>query len=171
MEPTPDADQQREALKNLQRMTQSLIDCKANLLQKTESLEHKQHLLEEVISERQRLTKEKRMLLDMIQNVQRDLEATTEAEASLLKERDDLQQTVDRVRNQEYEPLHDRVNQLRTSHGLQKVPHVQQEVDAQMARILEERRTNWQQQGTSPAVSSSNHSSGTRSRRRGGGRG
>lgn len=67
--------------------------------------------------------------------------------------------------------LIDRVNQLRTSHGLQKVPHVQQEVDAQMARILEERRTNWQQQGTSPAVSSSNHSSGTRSRRRGGGRG
>ena len=58
-------------------MTQSLIDCKANLLQKTESLEHKQHLLEEVISERQRLTKEKRMLLDMIQNVQRDLEAAS----------------------------------------------------------------------------------------------
>lgn len=60
------------------RLTQSLIDCKANLLQKTESLEHKQHLLEEVISERQRLTKEKRMLLDMIQNVQRDLEAASD---------------------------------------------------------------------------------------------
>lgn len=63
------------------------------------------------------------------------------------------------------------MNQLRTSHGLQKVPHVQQEVDAQMARILEERRANWQQQGASPAVSGSNNTSGTRSRRRGGGRG
>ncbi|KAI9323623.1 hypothetical protein BX666DRAFT_1888688 [Dichotomocladium elegans] len=181
-----DVEQQRQSLKAIQQMTQSLIDCKASLLQKTETLEYKQRLLEDIVAERQRLNKERRILLDMMQNVQRDLESITEAETSLRKENGALQQSVTRLRNEEYEPLHgqcclvnnvivhkspppsshaycsagrlDRVNQLRTTNGLTRIPHVQQEVDAQMARILEERRQNWQHDGGG-SPSGTNHTS------------
>ncbi|KAI8143643.1 hypothetical protein BJV82DRAFT_713311 [Fennellomyces sp. T-0311] len=157
---------QQQSLKAIRDSTQSLLNCKANLIQKIESLDHKEKLLDEIVSERQRLTKEKRMLLEMIQSVQRDIEAVTEAEASLGKERDELKQSVDRIKIQEYEPLHDQVNGLRTRSGLQKLPHVQQEIEAQQARALEERREKWQQASPSPSLRNDASSSSNRSRSR-----
>ncbi|KAI9488470.1 hypothetical protein BDB00DRAFT_39201 [Zychaea mexicana] len=146
---------QQQSLKALRDSTQSLLDCKANLVQKIESLDHKEKLLDEIVSERQRLTKEKRKLLEMIQSVQRDIEAVAEAESSLGKERDELKNSVERIQSQEYDPLHDQVNELRGRSGLQKLPHVQQELEAQMARALQERRENWQHASPSPAPSPS----------------
>ncbi|KAI9253813.1 hypothetical protein BDA99DRAFT_164057 [Phascolomyces articulosus] len=164
-----DIEDQQRSLKAIRDSTQSLLNCKASLVQNIESLDHKEKLLEEVIAERQRLTKEKRMLLEMIQGVQRDIEAVTEAEVSLGKERDELRKSVDKLRNQEYDPLHDQVNELRSQSGLQKLPHVQQELEAQMARTLEKRRENWQQASPSPVQptrsNSSSISSANRSRR------
>lgn len=88
------------------QMTQSLVDCKSDLLSKTEALEHKQQLLEEIKAECQRLKKEKRTLLEMIQSVQRDIDAVSEAELLLGRERDELQCNVNRIQTEQYDPLH-----------------------------------------------------------------
>ncbi|KAG2223279.1 hypothetical protein INT45_007005 [Circinella minor] len=157
---------QQQSLKAIRDSTQSLLNCKANLIQNIESLDHKEKILDEIVSERQRLTKEKRMLFEMIQSVQRDIEAITEAERSLGKERDELKKSVDRIRNLDYDPLHDKVNELRSRIGLEKLPHVQQELEAQMARALEKRRENWQQASPSPSQPITSSPSTNRSRRR-----
>ncbi|KAI9009956.1 hypothetical protein CLU79DRAFT_774711 [Phycomyces nitens] len=130
-------EQQQEqlgTLKSLRQKTQLLVDCKASLTQHTEALDTKQGLLEEATSERQRLQKEKKVLLEMIHSVQRDMEAVAEIEKSLGRERDNLKQTVQRIRDQEYEPLHEQVNELRLKNGLQRLPSVEQEMEAQMAK-------------------------------------
>ncbi|KAI7849212.1 hypothetical protein BDC45DRAFT_521076 [Circinella umbellata] len=161
-----DIESQQQSLKAIRDSTQSLLNCKANLIQNIESLDHKEKILDEIVSERQRLTKEKRMLFEMIQSVQRDIEAITEAETSLGKERDELKKSVDRIRNLDYDPLHDKVNELRSRIGLEKLPHVQQELEAQMARALEKRRENWQQASPSPSRPITSSPSTNRSRRR-----
>ncbi|KAI8393942.1 uncharacterized protein BYT42DRAFT_609704 [Radiomyces spectabilis] len=145
--------EQLVVLKSLKQKTQELVDFKATLLQKTELLDHKQNLLEEIVAERQRLQKERKVLLDMLQAVQRDVDTVKEAEQSLGRERDELQLTVNKIRNEQYETLHgtddkyaafrklvvtlddlDEVNELRLRCGLPKIPHIQQELEAHMAR-------------------------------------
>ncbi|KAL0074004.1 hypothetical protein F4703DRAFT_1893531 [Phycomyces blakesleeanus] len=153
--PIEQQQEQLGTLKSLRQKTQLLVDCKASLTQHTEALDIKQGLLEEATSERQRLQKEKKVLLEMIHSVQRDMEAVTEIEKSLGKERDNLKQTVQRIRDQEYEPLHEQVNVLRAENGLQKLPSVEQEIEAQMAKHLEDRREKWQQ---TPPVEPTNRS-------------
>ncbi|KAL1930412.1 hypothetical protein VTP01DRAFT_10574 [Rhizomucor pusillus] len=161
-------EQQIDTLKNIKQMTQSLVDCKSDLLSKTEALEHKQQLLEEIKAECQRLKKEKRTLLEMIQSVQRDIDAVSEAELLLGRERDELQRNVNRIQTEQYDPLHERVNELRMQHGLQKIPHIRKELEDRMAKMLEERRTNWQQSNNLPAspTPTSEPSSSLSSRRR-----
>ncbi|KAL0087805.1 hypothetical protein J3Q64DRAFT_1734627 [Phycomyces blakesleeanus] len=127
--PIEQQQEQLGTLKSLRQKTQLLVDCKASLTQHTEALDIKQGLLEEATSERQRLQKEKKVLLEMIHSVQRDMEATVQQ----------------RIRDQEYEPLHEQVNVLRAENGLQKLPSVEQEIEAQMAKHLEDRREKWQQ--------------------------
>lgn len=55
--------------------TQSLVDCKATLMSKTEVLDSKKSLLQETNSERQRLQREKKLLREMLQNINQDLES------------------------------------------------------------------------------------------------
>ncbi|KAI8329424.1 hypothetical protein BC941DRAFT_443119 [Chlamydoabsidia padenii] len=136
--------QQMESLKQLQEQTQTLMNCKAMLLQTTETLETKTNVLDELTAERHRLLTEKRLLLDMIQGVQRDIETITDMEGALGRECEALQKNVHRIRNEDYEPLHDTVNKARTAKGLTKLPHAQQDMEAAMARKLKERRENWQ---------------------------
>ncbi|KAI7871856.1 hypothetical protein BDF14DRAFT_1878201 [Spinellus fusiger] len=140
---------QLDTLASLRKKTQFLVDSKANLSLQTEALNIKQGLLEEATSQRQRLQKEKKVLLEMIQSVQRDIETVVKMEEVLVKERDELKQTVTRIRDQEYEPLHEQVNELRARNGLQRLPSVEQEIEAQMAKQLENRRKEWQESPTS----------------------
>ncbi|KAI8090012.1 uncharacterized protein BX664DRAFT_146972 [Halteromyces radiatus] len=125
--------------------TQQLVDCKASLLQTNELLESKTNMLEELTAQRHKRLKEKRLLLTMIQEVQRDIESITELEDSLGRECADLQKNAQRLRDEEYEPLHEKVNKMRQDKGLNRIPHMQQDIEAQMARKLKERRENWQQ--------------------------
>jgi len=46
----------------------------------SETLEVKQNLLDEMTAERRRLVKEKRMMMDMIQAIQRDIETVGQPE-------------------------------------------------------------------------------------------
>ncbi|KAI8881472.1 hypothetical protein K501DRAFT_188987, partial [Backusella circina FSU 941] len=125
--------------------TQALVDCKASILSKSEVLEYKRNLYEETISEKQRLLKEKRALLDMLQNVQNDLEQLVDIEKTLAKENEQLEKQVLHLKTEQYDPLHDHVNEIRVQNGMSKLAHIQQESDAQLARALEERRIKWQQ--------------------------
>ncbi|KAI8576886.1 hypothetical protein K450DRAFT_254761 [Umbelopsis ramanniana AG] len=122
-----------QSLKGLRRQTQSLFDLKSQILVTNETLEVKQNLLEEMTSERRRLVKEKRMMMDMIQAIQRDIETMTEGENSLQTECRNLEQSLRNLRDNEYEPLQEKVNAARASNGLERLPNMQQELDAQMA--------------------------------------
>ncbi|KAI9486499.1 MAG: hypothetical protein EXX96DRAFT_549291 [Benjaminiella poitrasii] len=146
--------EQANSLEVLRQKTQELIDCKATLLSKSEILDHKKNLLEEANSERQRLRREKTALREMLQNINQDLNSIMEVERSLAKESEDLEISVNKIKNEQYEPLHDQVNEIRLKNGLTKLPHIQQELEARMAKILEERRVKWQQEETSASSSS-----------------
>lgn len=78
---------------------------KSTLVTKNEILDQKKALLEQVNSERQRLNKEKKLLLDMLQSIQRDLDSMVEAEKALAKEYEDLERNVNKYRIEQYEPL------------------------------------------------------------------
>ncbi|SAM07589.1 hypothetical protein [Absidia glauca] len=157
--------QKMDDLRQLRDQTQKLVNCKATLLQTTETLETKTNTLEELTAKRHDLLKEKRLLLDMIQGVQRDIDTIAEMEVALGRECEDLQKNVQRIRNEEYETLHETVNKAREAKGLSKLPHAQQEMEAAMARKLKERRENWHQLGgpsssSSPSPSLASSSSG-----------
>lgn len=63
------------SLWHCRRQTQTLFDLKSQILVVSETLEAKQNLLEEMTAERRRLVKEKKMMMDMIQAIQRDIES------------------------------------------------------------------------------------------------
>lgn len=82
-----------------------MIDVKNTLLSKTELLEQKKGLLEQINTEKQRLSKEKRLLFDMLQSIQRDLDSVTEVETQLTREHEELEKNVTKYRIEQYEPL------------------------------------------------------------------
>ncbi|KAI9354979.1 hypothetical protein BD770DRAFT_391838 [Pilaira anomala] len=144
---------QMQSLEQLRQKTQSLVDCKATLLSKTEILDQKKSLLEETNSERQRLQREKKILREMLHNINQDMNSLLEAEQSLAKESEDLERSVKKLKHEQYEPLHDQVNEIRLQNGLTKLPHIQQELEARMAKILEDRRVKWQQEESESSAS------------------
>ncbi|GAB5591698.1 hypothetical protein Unana1_06598 [Umbelopsis nana] len=85
-------------------------------------------------TERRRLVKEKKMMMDMIQAIQRDIETITEGETSLQTECRNLEQSLRTLRDKEYEPLQEKVNSAREATGLERLPNMQQELDAQLAK-------------------------------------
>jgi hypothetical protein len=56
------------------KQTQGLFELKSQIIATNETLETKKNLLEEMTAERRRLVKEKKMMMDMIQAIQRDIE-------------------------------------------------------------------------------------------------
>ncbi|CAO3679665.1 unnamed protein product [Rhizopus stolonifer] len=136
---------QLQSLERLKLKTQALVEVKSTLLSKTGQLDHKKSLLEQANSEKQRLNKEKKLLLDMLQNIQRDLNSVANVEKLLSKEYQDLEKSVNKYKKEQYEPLQDEVNEIRVKSGMVKLPHIQQELEAQMAKELEDRRMKWQE--------------------------
>lgn len=137
---------QLSSLELLRSKTQALVDCKATLLSKTEILDSKKSLLEETNVEKQKLQRERKLLREMLQNITKDLTAIADVEQSLAKESEELEKSVNKMRTEQYEPLHEQVNEIRVQNGLSKLPHIQQELEAQMAKTLEDRRMKWQQE-------------------------
>ncbi|GAA5805811.1 hypothetical protein HPULCUR_011337 [Helicostylum pulchrum] len=148
---------QMHSLEQLRQKTQALVDCKATLLSKTEILDQKKSLLEETNSERQRLQREKKLLREMLHNINQDMNSLVEVEQSLTKESEDLERSVNKLKHEQYEPLHGnnqyQVNDIRVQNGLTKLPHIQQELEARMAQILEDRRVKWQQEESESSAS------------------
>ncbi|ORX55563.1 hypothetical protein DM01DRAFT_1022371 [Hesseltinella vesiculosa] len=143
--------------------TKQLLDRKTHLLQTTELLESKTSSLEELTAERHKRLKEKRLLLELLQGVVKDIDSIAEMEVILKKECEDLKSAVEQERALEYEPLHEQVNILRSAKGMTKIPHLQQDIDNELAKRLQERREEWQN-GT-PSSSSASVSAPTSSSR------
>ncbi|KAG1180435.1 hypothetical protein G6F70_004538 [Rhizopus microsporus] len=137
---------QLQSLDLLKQKTQALIDVKNTLLSKTELLEQKKGLLEQINTEKQRLSKEKRLLFDMLQSIQRDLDSVTEVETQLTREHEELEKNVTKYRIEQYEPLQDEVNEIRAQSGMIKLPHIQQELEAQMAKRQKDEMARVEQQ-------------------------
>ncbi|OBZ82352.1 hypothetical protein A0J61_09597 [Choanephora cucurbitarum] len=137
---------QTNTLEKLREKTQALLDCKATYMSKSEILEQKKNFLEEASSEKQRLQREKRLLREMLQSINQDLNSIVDIEIALNRESEDLEKTLDKLKKEQYEPLHDQVNEIRTQNGMSKLPHIQQEIEAKLAKLLEERRVQWQQE-------------------------
>ncbi|GAN11017.1 type 11 methyltransferase [Mucor ambiguus] len=140
---------QLNSLELLRSKTQALVDCKATLLSKTEILDSKKNLLEETNVEKQKLQRERKLLREMLQNITKDLTAIADVEQSLAKESEELERSVNKMRTEQYDPLHEQVNEIRVQNGMSKLPHIQQELEAQMAKTLEDRRMKWQQEESS----------------------
>ncbi|KAG1082851.1 hypothetical protein G6F42_022425 [Rhizopus arrhizus] len=140
---------QLSSLDLLRSKTQALVDCKATLLSKTEILDSKKNMLEETNAEKQKLQRERTLLREMLQNITKDLNAIVEVEQALTKESEELERSVNKMRTEQYEPLHEQVNEIRVQNGMSKLPHIQQELEAQMAKTLEDRRMKWQQEESS----------------------
>ncbi|CEP12525.1 hypothetical protein [Parasitella parasitica] len=139
-----DIEFQSNSLELLRSKTQALVDCKATLLSTTEMLDIKKNLLEETFAEKQKLQRERKLLQEMLQSITRDLISIAEVEQSLAKESEDLERSVNSIKVEQYEPLHDQVNEIRVQNGMSKLPHIQHELEAQMAKTLEDRRMKWQ---------------------------
>ncbi|KAG2235257.1 hypothetical protein INT48_004724 [Thamnidium elegans] len=82
----------------------------------------------------------------MLHTINQDMNSLLEVEQSLTKESEDLERSVNKLKREQYEPLHDQVNDIRVQNGLTKLPHIQQELEARMAQVLEDRRVKWQQE-------------------------
>ncbi|KAJ2962361.1 hypothetical protein NQZ79_g2538 [Umbelopsis isabellina] len=152
---------QLQSLKGLRKQTQALFELKSQIIATNETLDTKKNLLEEMTTERRRLVKEKKMMMEMIQAIQRDIDTVTEGENSLQVECNNLEQSLQRLREVEYEPLQDRL------------PNLQQEIDAQLAKALEERRNTWQESEKTngqPSDRSTNEDTSSRRRPAGSGR-
>ncbi|KAG2186412.1 hypothetical protein INT43_002850, partial [Umbelopsis isabellina] len=164
---------QLQSLKSLRKQTQALFELKSQIIANNETLETKKNLLEEMTTERRRLVKEKKMMMDMIQAIQRDIDTVTEGENSLQVECNNLEQSLQRLREAEYEPLQGRIVCKLGISGLDRLPNLQQETDAQLAKALEERRNTWQETEKAngqPSDRSTNEDTSSRRRPAGSGR-
>ncbi|GJJ77202.1 hypothetical protein EMPS_09561 [Entomortierella parvispora] len=147
-------------LKNLKVRQDDLLHLKDQIVQMNHNLEDKEGLLDEVRSERKSLQTELNRYVAMVKQIQKDYELTSQAEAQLIKERDDISQQLEQIRDHDYKTLKEEVDEMRTKKGLRPLPSLEQEQAEVMGRYLEERRGQWrhgdlQQGGTTSAASSS----------------
>ncbi|KAL1922429.1 uncharacterized protein VTP21DRAFT_9968 [Calcarisporiella thermophila] len=146
------------ALSDLKGKQDALGDLKQQLFELQEQLEQKEHLLDEVSLERGRLQREKLELCEMLRGLQRDIESVTEVERNVKAERDGLRERLKRIREESYEPLKEEVDKKRIQHQLRKLPNLQDELDQQMARYLEQRRLEKSSAPGRPSIQASNPS-------------
>ncbi|KAI9140845.1 hypothetical protein BKA69DRAFT_487974 [Paraphysoderma sedebokerense] len=144
---------QLQNLQDLRCKTIRLLSLKKDILSKSEKLEEGTNVLNDLQSERRQLVEEKRTLLEMLYTVQKDLENITEAEKLLEGEKKKLQDEVTRLREEEYEPLIESINQRRVKLRLPPLPNLQEESDNQMAKYLEDRLEEWRDTKVSAGTS------------------
>ncbi|KAG0054873.1 hypothetical protein BGZ83_010211 [Gryganskiella cystojenkinii] len=136
-------------LKKLRVRQEDLFHLKDQIFQMNQTLEEKEELLDEVRSERKSLQSELNRYVTMIKQIQKDYELTSQAEAQLIKERDDISQQLGQMRESDYKSLKDEVDHMRTKRGFRPLPSLEQEQAEVMGRYLEERRGQWRHGGDS----------------------
>ncbi|KAJ3331651.1 hypothetical protein HDU76_002609 [Blyttiomyces sp. JEL0837] len=160
-------------LHRIRTLTGILDEHKATVIELSVERDKQQGILDELGTERLLLLTEKEKLVKMLGAVQRDLDEVTKAEESLSNECVSLAERINEVRSEEYEPLRAKVDELRKRHGLPPTKPLQEEIEEERARRLQERRERWRESGIldvdpSPAGSASSsapNSPGNRDRK------
>ncbi|KAF9100626.1 hypothetical protein BGX29_006412 [Mortierella sp. GBA35] len=134
-------------LKQMKIRQDDLLHLKDQVFQTGQNLEEKQSILDEVRAERKALHSELNRYITMVKQVQKDLELAIQAETQLTKERDQLSQYLNQIRDYDFKVLKEEVDQLRSKKGLRPLPSLEQEQEEFMGRYLEERRGQWREDG------------------------
>ncbi|KAF9917797.1 hypothetical protein BX616_011276 [Lobosporangium transversale] len=134
-----DPDEKVAELMELKQMNQ--------ISQTAQDLEDKESLLDEVRSERKVLQTELARYIAMVKQIQKDFALAQQAEADLIKERDQLSQHLTQLKQHDFIILKEEVDQLRIKKGLQPLPSLEQEEAEYMGRYLEQRRGQWREDG------------------------
>ncbi|KND03983.1 uncharacterized protein SPPG_01431 [Spizellomyces punctatus DAOM BR117] len=135
-----------EELQQIRTETHRLNRNKTQILAATQRVEKHDALMTELNSEQRKLLAEKLALVDKLKTVQKDMDEIRIAQRRL-REMNAHQQAELRKLREDYQPLKDRVDALRQKHGLAKLPNVQDEIENETARYLQERRERWRDSG------------------------
>ncbi|KAI1316840.1 hypothetical protein EDD11_009418 [Mortierella claussenii] len=134
-------------LKQMKIRQGDFLHVKSQIFQIAQDLEDKNSILDEVRSERKALHSELSRYIGMVKQIQKDFAMAQEAEAQLIKERDQLSQHLTQLKQHDFKVLKEEVDLLRIRKGLRPLPSLEQEEAEFMGRYLEERRGQWREDG------------------------
>ncbi|OUM60852.1 hypothetical protein PIROE2DRAFT_54680 [Piromyces sp. E2] len=138
-----------ERLKELEvinQKTEELGKIKTSILEHSQKLEKDEAVFNEIISEKNKLTKEKNILTKMLIEIQNDLNDLTKTENDL-KEINEKTKNNLKILREQYNPLKDTIDELREKQLLSRLPNLQEEIDNEMSIYLEKRRNRWLEAG------------------------
>ncbi|KAG4103221.1 hypothetical protein H8356DRAFT_1647481 [Neocallimastix lanati (nom. inval.)] len=133
-------------LEIINRKTEELIKIKSSIIEHSQKLEKGEAVYQEIISEKNKLIKEKDLLKRMLIEIQNDLDDLSKSEKELKKENEKTRDNLKNLR-EEYNPLKDTVDELRAKQLLSRLPNLQEEIDKEMTIYLEKRRNRWIEAG------------------------
>ncbi|KAI9098090.1 hypothetical protein DFS34DRAFT_98581 [Phlyctochytrium arcticum] len=136
-----------EELHEIRTESQRLNQTKSKVINATQRIEKHEALMSEMSSEQRKLFSEKLALVDKLRTVQSDMENIRVAQRQLRETNRAHQEELKKLRQEQYEPLKDRIDALRQRHGLGKLPNVQDEIENETSKYLQERRERWRESG------------------------
>ncbi|KAI9206226.1 uncharacterized protein BJ171DRAFT_43567 [Polychytrium aggregatum] len=143
-------DEQMRRLESLARMRKRisrLSEIKKSIFVASQRLEKEDALLNEIRAEKRLLEQERLQLLATVEQLDQDIAELSASEDSLQTMRTETSKQLDTLRDDEYAPLKERIDQARQKVGLSRLPNLQEEVEVEMLSYLEERRNRWRESG------------------------
>ncbi|KAI9325098.1 hypothetical protein DFJ73DRAFT_870502 [Zopfochytrium polystomum] len=136
----PAAADRLESLMRLRELTGSLKELQHNLIGLHVERDKIGHSLDELASEKRLLLKEKDTLLKLLAGVQADMNEIATAEGKLEAAREEANAKINELKGGEYESIRGKVDGLRREHGLSPTRPLQELLDRETSRLLDERR-------------------------------
>eukprot|EP01102_Stenamoeba_stenopodia_P021521 TRINITY_DN8699_c0_g1_i1.p1 TRINITY_DN8699_c0_g1~~TRINITY_DN8699_c0_g1_i1.p1 ORF type:complete len:265 (+),score=69.08 TRINITY_DN8699_c0_g1_i1:399-1193(+) len=164
----PLTDEQLQKLKELRRLRDNmdvLQKVKTSILSENERLKMEDDLLEEFAKEKELLVAERRKKMEDLQIIQQDLTLIETTMANKRVEREQIRKHIESL-TEDFSPLKDSVNQMRSALGLPPLPSLQEEQEKHMNSYLESRRMRWQEEISKPTSATTTTSTSSSSSRR-----
>jgi len=161
--------QRLEDLKALKGKMQHLEKMKQQITHSTSNMQNEDALLEEFLAEKALLKEEYNSALLTLKAIQNDLAQVESVIQNSMAEQAETKAHIDQILKDEYYPLKEEVDGLRSDLGMPKLPSLQQEQDRSQSNYLEKRRQKWNEEsdsGTSAATTTTTTSTSNRIRKR-----
>ncbi|ORX76013.1 hypothetical protein BCR32DRAFT_296517 [Anaeromyces robustus] len=133
-------------LEVINQKTKELEKIKTSILENSQKLEKDEALYHEIISEKNKLIKEKDILRKMLIEIQNDLNDLIKSEKEIKEANENTKNNL-KILRKEYNPLKDTIDDLRAKQLLSRLPNLQEEIDKEMSIYLEKRRNRWIEAG------------------------
>eukprot|EP00833_Pecoramyces_ruminatium_P016172 jgi/Orpsp1_1/1190204/evm.model.d7180000077417.1 len=133
-------------LEIINKKTEELGKIKSSIIEYSQKLEKDEAVYHEIISEKNKLIKEKDLLKKMLFEIQNDLDDLSKSEKLVKEENEKTKNNLKKLR-EEYNPLKDTIDELRAKQLLSRLPNLQEEIDKEMSIYLEKRRNRWIEAG------------------------